>query len=962
MNTRKNPHWAFSIILSAVFCFLGLLLSEQFIPIASYSALLQPAAGIALAALFLFNPLVSVGIFIGYLLHQFSITTQPNFLIVTQSLIPMFQALITYKLLRHYNPPPFLLISESNILKFFILVAISSLFSSVLLSAAFYAQQEIQPQQLFSYALTQWISHSFGVYIFTPMILSLVSNHPEWKQRKLSIGFTLAALIALSLLIHQLANEWEKQQLSNKLLQTNQLLSAHISRELERYQQNLQAINIFFLSTYHATPKEIGDFLHQLNLRKDSYTYGYGWFGFADLINKTGDTQYQFHELNAYQHTLKQPPITVIQKQYDECAIGSYLESYENAPQNTLYRNIEASISNIENLCASKHLGGIAYVDTNLYELVSSAAKKAGIQKLKIQLTDTRFFKSNLLFEQSTKGYVATPLFHKNPHAEQLITYKNLYLKLRLEAGKDYILANTTMIHWWVLFFSLMLASIASLGLLKLTSKRLRTEISSKLKTVQLELSNNQLSNKIKQQNISELLINMQTHVLNMIVEEAPLNRVFDQICILTENQIFNGAVASVNMLQQHKLTVVSAPSLSEATKKQFNRLSLEDKDNPCIAAIQTGKNQIIENIESLDNSDHLLLMNLTHNIKAYWSMPILGHRNNILGTFRITQLSAALPNSIELKLIHTASSLASLAVERYEIQNQLYKLSNAVKSSPNGLVIASKEGIIEYANPYFCEYIGYSESLLIGKMLSDFVQDAKHNQEQDFDWDYSLSLGESQRSYMGITPKGKQYWCKQTIAYMNNDDEKNSHVLSIHQDITHEHSAQEQANQEINLDPLTGLFNRTEFERRLSTLIQSSSFNAKHATVLIELDAFKTINEHCGFAASDQFLRSVSPIIKKQLRRSDSLARFESDQFAIIFEQCEIKKVEQIALKLLTSLDAFQFNWQGQSYELTSNIGIVEINSSDTNTDIILAQAHAACSIAKKQLPHIYIQLSTAD
>ncbi|KAF1055600.1 MAG: putative diguanylate cyclase DgcE [Stenotrophomonas maltophilia] len=82
--------------------------------------------------------------------------------------------------------------------------------------------------------------------------------------------------------------------------------------------------------------------------------------------------------------------------------------------------------------------------------------------------------------------------------------------------------------------------------------------------------------------------------------------------------------------------------------------------------------------------------------------------------------------------------------------------------------------------------------------------------------------------------------------------------------------------------DPLTGLINRREIERRLEqALLQARSEGAQHALCYLNLDHFKLINDSFGHAAGDQLLRAVADYLVGAVRDGDWAGRLGADEFA---------------------------------------------------------------------------------
>lgn len=96
--------------------------------------------------------------------------------------------------------------------------------------------------------------------------------------------------------------------------------------------------------------------------------------------------------------------------------------------------------------------------------------------------------------------------------------------------------------------------------------------------------------------------------------------------------------------------------------------------------------------------------------------------------------------------------------------------------------------------------------------------------------------------------------------------------------------------------DPLTGLSNRNELNRRYSDIIRiAKRKNEKIAILALDLDNFKTVNDTYGHAVGDEFLEEVSEILVNETRDSDIVARIGGDEFAIVLYAPEQEEDVQI-------------------------------------------------------------------
>ncbi|WP_284945624.1 putative bifunctional diguanylate cyclase/phosphodiesterase [Acidisoma cladoniae] len=105
--------------------------------------------------------------------------------------------------------------------------------------------------------------------------------------------------------------------------------------------------------------------------------------------------------------------------------------------------------------------------------------------------------------------------------------------------------------------------------------------------------------------------------------------------------------------------------------------------------------------------------------------------------------------------------------------------------------------------------------------------------------------------------------------------------------------------------DPLTGLANRPLFHQRLAEALAAATPESKVALLRIDLDDFKTINDTMGHEIGDKLLRHAADRLRGCVRQSDVVARYGSDEFAVLLRGVSsAAEVDVLALRLLTSLD----------------------------------------------------------
>lgn len=102
------------------------------------------------------------------------------------------------------------------------------------------------------------------------------------------------------------------------------------------------------------------------------------------------------------------------------------------------------------------------------------------------------------------------------------------------------------------------------------------------------------------------------------------------------------------------------------------------------------------------------------------------------------------------------------------------------------------------------------------------------------------------------------------------------------------------------NIDPLTSIYNRRFVVDKFPLLVKNAT-RKKHsiATILIDVNDFKGINDTYGHAQGDRVLIGIAQVLKDSFDRKDIIARWGGDEF-IIFSTFDEENKVLSKLKLL--------------------------------------------------------------
>ena len=126
------------------------------------------------------------------------------------------------------------------------------------------------------------------------------------------------------------------------------------------------------------------------------------------------------------------------------------------------------------------------------------------------------------------------------------------------------------------------------------------------------------------------------------------------------------------------------------------------------------------------------------------------------------------------------------------------------------------------------------------------------------------------------------------------------------------------------NVDSLTGIPNRHQFNNHLASHFADQSNGAKPGTLmLLDLDDFKTINDSLGHAVGDELLVEVATRLRSVIRKDEMIARLGGDEFVIFVpEELSRHQVEKYLERLRASLSN-PWNLANNQIEVRASVGV---------------------------------------
>ncbi|MGD8348186.1 MAG: EAL domain-containing protein [Gammaproteobacteria bacterium] len=315
-------------------------------------------------------------------------------------------------------------------------------------------------------------------------------------------------------------------------------------------------------------------------------------------------------------------------------------------------------------------------------------------------------------------------------------------------------------------------------------------------------------------------------------------------------------------------------------------------------------------------------------------------------------------PQKSDIHVIKLFAARAGAELERKlalgETLMEKERAQITLHSIGDGVITTDSTGCIDYMNPAAEVLTGWRYHQAMGLSLNSVV----HLEEEQT----GIVIADPAQRCLAekriISPKqdnvlisrnGGRCSIQGTAAPMFDAQSNVIGAVLVFKDVSDSRRMQKMMVHQATHDPLTGVFNRSEFEVRLEKALQSAKdFENTHAMLFLDLDQFKIVNDTAGHVAGDELLKQISALLAGQLRARDALGRLGGDEFSVLLENCPLPKARKVAEMLIDAIREYHFVWEQKSYQIGVSIGIVAITSESANRKQLMEDADQACYIAK--------------
>lgn len=195
------------------------------------------------------------------------------------------------------------------------------------------------------------------------------------------------------------------------------------------------------------------------------------------------------------------------------------------------------------------------------------------------------------------------------------------------------------------------------------------------------------------------------------------------------------------------------------------------------------------------------------------------------------------------------------------------------------------------------------------------------------------------------ITANGNRRWMRLT-GNVDYEEGVPVRIFGMKQDITEEKLLTERTRYLAAFDMMSGLANRSQFQDRLDDLDGVRHRCAVAALLLIDLDAFKQINDSFGHARGDEWIKEAARRLRQCCAGAELVARIGGDEFAVVLgPDFTPDDAQALAATIVESLALPVPGW-GEDISLGASVGLAF--RGDNAPDGLFRDADAALYAAK--------------
>ncbi|MDO3721347.1 EAL domain-containing protein [Marinobacter sp. chi1] len=440
---------------------------------------------------------------------------------------------------------------------------------------------------------------------------------------------------------------------------------------------------------------------------------------------------------------------------------------------------------------------------------------------------------------------------------------------------------------------------------------------------------------------------------------------VAESLAIQVSNEISNGRVKTIDQILQ---SVVDRNDIvsSIAVRKNNSELLAEFGDHEQHWSLKTGDKSTTTQVLVPLFKGQLRWGNVEIVFAdLHGAGGLLSLKNSYLGIVLFVSLGGFLVYLLFLKRALRELNPDAVIPER---------VSRALDTLSEGLLILDDRGFIVFANSTFSEKIRLNPNELLGKAVADFQWEGHGPESEEFErpWVTVLAgevlpgsvtmklkngLDEVFIFTVNASPisatEGKVRGVLITFDDITEVEAKNEALNRALKELENSQSEISRQNQELqwlaSRDPLTGALNRRSLTHHMGLLFdEARREGSEFSCIMVDIDHFKLVNDRYGHPVGDEVIKLLTHILTECSRSGDLIGRFGGEEFVVVLPETGIKAAVQLAEQMRSAVEAWDTSEIHSELHITSSFGVAALSNGASNATDLLAQADKALYAAK--------------
>ena len=251
-----------------------------------------------------------------------------------------------------------------------------------------------------------------------------------------------------------------------------------------------------------------------------------------------------------------------------------------------------------------------------------------------------------------------------------------------------------------------------------------------------------------------------------------------------------------------------------------------------------------------------------------------------------------------------------------------------------DAIIMIDRQGRIIYHNNAATRMLDFPARTAGAMMLSDYCPPGSHILENISGYFKPHTPVADQNEAFFQRPDGEQFYSMYSVSLFELNHRETGVILTIKN--TNDRYLMAQADSEKRrdmetlavTDPLTGLYNRRHFDRRLDEeLKRVERYNSPLTLIMIDFDHFKLVNDVFGHLIGDKVLSTAARILSKGLRDVDILARWGGEEFMVLLPETGIETGLKAAGRLHSLIgDSKEWSAMTPGLNITVSMGLINL------------------------------------